>query len=838
MEELLGISSKRLCAILDGAEPPSDTESSSTSSSPEKLETISLDSISSDEEILSEGSNKKKKHKHRRHASKSKSKHKRKSSSDKSENGEDRSKASRAGLTVLELLELQARARAIRAQLQQEQATADVTDLTGAPHVSDDEVEIKEEPAEVVEISSEDEKPKLEELQKEIEQTSNNTTEPSNQETQTVTKRINDLIITVPQTKPTRKIKLNRNKALVQNPSDSNIKSNKNILAPSNINAAGKEKEDDSQSKVSIVDSSNKPQKAPENTNAKKSDSSTKIAAKEKQKKRQKKKGKQKSSNKDGSDHDEITLELSDSEKMDLLEDLDRKNFDNVSSSCTEDSESSSDSEDDGDSTKDKSSSKSVEISKRNSDKDPINSTNKDTHVSKDSEETEAHMQILENVENKNVTQEDPKEVTESDNKEQQNVEHAEVVENSSVIPNNQVIEVTTLEDIPIRDDSPNLPDVSENLQNCSITEKGDNETPKKDNEAEIGGESNKPEATDTLKVANRDLSEGELSDRESSEVEASDVKPEVVYISDDESKNKKGHKKKKNKKKEKKAKKEKKSKKFPDFRKDGDQNFFKESNAIIVTTEDLVTSQPNNNPTAETISIGDDDVYEILELSSDSSCNEEGGNTVLSKEPTAQEIEALSAKIDEIEREDVVTEEQIKEHERLETEKNAEDDIQNVSWKDRYLDSKKVRSVLSTSNIFNAMRKKNLELKRKMQEAKRETMVVPSEVIEANPQTNLEEGSIEHYNTLEGSTKYVDPIREVEGLQEKEDANQEMAEGQVTKEMKKDAKQLLKMYKKLLKYNDMNRQRNPNKKKKKKQKKNKDEKNISEPNKEIKIVS
>ncbi|VVC94232.1 unnamed protein product [Leptidea sinapis] len=51
-EELLGISSKRLCAILDGADPPSNTESSD--SSPERMETISLDSISSDEAILSQ----------------------------------------------------------------------------------------------------------------------------------------------------------------------------------------------------------------------------------------------------------------------------------------------------------------------------------------------------------------------------------------------------------------------------------------------------------------------------------------------------------------------------------------------------------------------------------------------------------------------------------------------------------------------------------------------------------------------------------------------------------------------------------------------------------------
>lgn len=153
-EELLGISSKRLCAILDGAEPPSDTESSSPSPPPEQMETISLDSISSDDEILSQSSSKKKKHKHRRH---SKSKSKRKKSKEEDQGSADKSKASRAGLTVLELLELQARARAIRAQLQQEQRNKPPSEPTQEPpHSSDNEVEIKEEPAEVVEISSDD----------------------------------------------------------------------------------------------------------------------------------------------------------------------------------------------------------------------------------------------------------------------------------------------------------------------------------------------------------------------------------------------------------------------------------------------------------------------------------------------------------------------------------------------------------------------------------------------------------------------------------------------------------------------------------------------------------
>ncbi|KAI8431620.1 hypothetical protein MSG28_016099 [Choristoneura fumiferana] len=209
LEELLGISSKRLCAILDGAEPPSDTESSSQSL--EHLETISLDSISSDEEILSQGSKKKKKHRHAKKKRRRKSKGS--ESEDKQKDAGD-SRAARAGLTVLELLELQARARAIRAQLHQEPARVQAEPAVEAAS-SDNEVEIKEEPAEVVEISSDEEKPDRAKLDQQIgtsTMNSNEVTVSKNTDPQTVTKKINNLVITVPQSKPTRKIRLKRQK--------------------------------------------------------------------------------------------------------------------------------------------------------------------------------------------------------------------------------------------------------------------------------------------------------------------------------------------------------------------------------------------------------------------------------------------------------------------------------------------------------------------------------------------------------------------------------------------------------------------------------------------------
>lgn len=60
VSKVLGISSKRLHSILDGYACPSNTDSSEESST-EALETISLDSISSDDEILSHQDQKSKK---------------------------------------------------------------------------------------------------------------------------------------------------------------------------------------------------------------------------------------------------------------------------------------------------------------------------------------------------------------------------------------------------------------------------------------------------------------------------------------------------------------------------------------------------------------------------------------------------------------------------------------------------------------------------------------------------------------------------------------------------------------------------------------------------------
>ncbi|XP_063545152.1 glutamic acid-rich protein [Cydia strobilella] len=782
LEELLGISSKRLCAILDGAEPPSDTDSSSQSA--EQLETISLDSISSDDEILSQAS-KKKKHKHRH------SKKKRRKKSKSGDEGESR--ASRAGLTVLELLELQARARAIRAQLHQEPTKT--AEPAAEPASSDnDEVLIKEEPAEVVEISSDEEKPDVKRLDQQIgtttSQSNESETNNKNGDSKTVTKRINDLVITVPQSKPTRRIKLKRKK-----PTETVTKettSNK---------VAEKEKVDSSNTLNSTVVSTISNVKHTETEPNKASN----VEAKSRSKKSKKKKKKVKE--KEGSDEDEITIQLSDTEKMDLLEDLDAKNFDTVSSSDSDSSETSEDSENENQHDEKQNDTEKQAIEKQSEADNLENNKNNDTErdIAAEPEgkgDSKKDEEIRGYVSNDNVLTVEINDLpvindditTSNDNKRE---------ESSNAIVDKQIGEKCDDNDQRAQDLSKEKTDDANNKQNNDKMEKTDEC-------ANIEKSDDKAESSSCLETK----SDGEISDRESSEVEASDVQPEVVCISDDEQKKKK---------KKKKDKKSKKEKKKSGFREQTDENFYKDKD---VKDKEIPT-------VIETIDEDDDDVYEYLEISDDSSCYEVEGVSVLSKEPTAEEIEAFSARMDEIDLEKDETVIPIP-NENIETE-NDTNDLENVSWKDRYLGSKKVKRVLTTSNILNAIKRKNKELKKKLEEAKKaELAEKEAQEEKEDDKPTVEDGTIEQYETLLGSTKYVDPVKEIDtteskDTQNKEDSgnkdnlNKEDESENVTKEMKKDAKQLLKMYKRLLKYNDITKQKDPNKKKKKKQKKNKD---------------
>uniref|UniRef100_A0A8W7Q2L3 Uncharacterized protein n=1 Tax=Anopheles coluzzii TaxID=1518534 RepID=A0A8W7Q2L3_ANOCL len=109
LDELLGISTKRLHSIIQNTKCPTDTESSSEGSDVEKIEEhISLDEISSDSDVDS-----------KRTAKRNKKADGGKQGTEE-RNGEPKSEKE---MTVLELLELQARARAIRSQLALEPVT-------------------------------------------------------------------------------------------------------------------------------------------------------------------------------------------------------------------------------------------------------------------------------------------------------------------------------------------------------------------------------------------------------------------------------------------------------------------------------------------------------------------------------------------------------------------------------------------------------------------------------------------------------------------------------------------------------------------------------------------
>lgn len=115
LDEVLGISTKRLLSIINSTQCPTDTDSSDEEE--EKItEHISLDEISSDSEVEVKPQPKKKA------AKKTKATDGKKTNSTEASN-KNGDKNSEKEMTVLELLELQARARAIRSQLAQEPVT-------------------------------------------------------------------------------------------------------------------------------------------------------------------------------------------------------------------------------------------------------------------------------------------------------------------------------------------------------------------------------------------------------------------------------------------------------------------------------------------------------------------------------------------------------------------------------------------------------------------------------------------------------------------------------------------------------------------------------------------
>ncbi|KAK5637890.1 hypothetical protein RI129_000176 [Pyrocoelia pectoralis] len=117
LEELLGISSKRLTYIFNGEDVDRET---SSSDSDDKIDIISLDDISDDDNLELNKSKKNKSNKRKSERGdtvKVKKERTKKSSSINTKKDMDNQSEKSKLMSVLELLELQARARAIRSQL-------------------------------------------------------------------------------------------------------------------------------------------------------------------------------------------------------------------------------------------------------------------------------------------------------------------------------------------------------------------------------------------------------------------------------------------------------------------------------------------------------------------------------------------------------------------------------------------------------------------------------------------------------------------------------------------------------------------------------------------------
>ncbi|XP_055550190.1 uncharacterized protein DDB_G0284459 [Wyeomyia smithii] len=136
LDELLGISKKRLLSIINSTKCPTDTESSSDEDAQPQTEHISLDEISSDSEVEISQPAKNVKSKESK-----KRKNKEKESNVTETVEKNGNKKNEKEMTVLEILELQARARAIRSQLALEPVTKIELD-SDQEHVSGTEAEM------------------------------------------------------------------------------------------------------------------------------------------------------------------------------------------------------------------------------------------------------------------------------------------------------------------------------------------------------------------------------------------------------------------------------------------------------------------------------------------------------------------------------------------------------------------------------------------------------------------------------------------------------------------------------------------------------------------------
>lgn len=243
LEELLGISNKRLKYIFNGQNPAEDSSSTNSEEDKPPVDIISLDDVSEDDFVIIDSDSTTKK---REKASNKKIKDEKSDSTKKTEPlNEDNL------MSVLELLELQARARAIRSQLMLEankktsNDSSAVLQLDKLESEEDDPVimEIPTNEEIVIDSSESDEEHKLKEVR-------TSTDEDASKQTQKKIKLVRDrIVISVP----------NQN---VQRNASEMIVADLTNLNPDNLS-----QENEAKPTISIADGSEKPSTSEEKRN-------------------------------------------------------------------------------------------------------------------------------------------------------------------------------------------------------------------------------------------------------------------------------------------------------------------------------------------------------------------------------------------------------------------------------------------------------------------------------------------------------------------------------------------------------------------------------------------
>lgn len=186
LEELLGISNKRLKYIFNGQNPAEDSSSTNSEEDKPPVDIISLDDVSEDDFVIIDSDST---------AKKREKTLKKKIKKEKSDNSRTEPLNDGNLMSVLELLELQARARAIRSQLMLEANKKTSND--SAAVLEENKLESEEDDAVIMEIptneeividsSESDDDPKLKEVRTLTDQ---NTSKPAQKKIKLIRDRI------------------------------------------------------------------------------------------------------------------------------------------------------------------------------------------------------------------------------------------------------------------------------------------------------------------------------------------------------------------------------------------------------------------------------------------------------------------------------------------------------------------------------------------------------------------------------------------------------------------------------------------------------------------------